>query len=370
MSSLTQDQVFQKIQGKIKRKYEDEKAFSSGVITKLLKELYDSNLQGPLVFYSQDENGLPIEKIAACIAGEKQYCTVASKSVFDAKDWQNRSKSADYLGHWPHTSIEDLIGDIDENDVGIERCCKCEEEEEICTCGYDAWVSHFCDFWHSQLLLRTAGLRGHGVFARRAISDHVIVGEYVGQIVPVKDHETVTRGEDAYYTKISIGELNVGPERTAATTVSIPARIEEPDRTQAKAWLDALHTGSITRFINHSCDSNTELLEVGISMERRAILVVTKRYIAAGEELTLDYHPEWFVGEQYCLCNTANCRNPPKDSGDIDTAEEEASEDETSDGDEEEYVPKDTSDSSEYSPSSSDSSGDSDTYVWDRDQSL
>jgi hypothetical protein len=110
MSSLTQDQVFQNIQGKIKRKYEDEKAFSSGVITKLLKELYDSNLQGPLVFYSQDENGLPIEKIAARIAGEKRYCTVASKSVFEVKDWQNRSKSADYLGHWHLHLLKILLG--------------------------------------------------------------------------------------------------------------------------------------------------------------------------------------------------------------------------------------------------------------------
>ena len=50
MLPLTQDEVFRQIKQKAKRKQHKKTAFTSGVVTKLLKDLYNPDLRGSLFF--------------------------------------------------------------------------------------------------------------------------------------------------------------------------------------------------------------------------------------------------------------------------------------------------------------------------------
>ena len=69
-------------------------------------------------------------------------------------------------------------------------------------------------------------------------------------------------------------------------------------------FIDAYSTGNKSRFINHSCDANCRFQKwqrEGLPI----IKVVAKQDIAAGTELTVDYH--W--GQEFaCFCNTSKCR--------------------------------------------------------------
>jgi SET domain-containing protein len=78
--------------------------------------------------------------------------------------------------------------------------------------------------------------------------------------------------------------------------------------------IDSKRFGNVSRFINHSCDPNLVAVEVRIeSVDSRLahIAFFTRRRVAAGEELTVDYHYEAPHGAQHripCLCGAANCR--------------------------------------------------------------
>jgi uncharacterized protein len=66
--------------------------------------------------------------------------------------------------------------------------------------------------------------------------------------------------------------------------------------------IDGAIGGSGAEFINHSCDPN-----LYARVARGRIFLVSLRSIAAGEELTLDYH---LVGERQipCRCGSESCR--------------------------------------------------------------
>ena len=67
--------------------------------------------------------------------------------------------------------------------------------------------------------------------------------------------------------------------------------------------IDGVIGGSGAEFINHSCAPNL-YARVG----RGRIVLVSLRAIAAGEELTLDYHLTGDCPEIQCLCGAAACR--------------------------------------------------------------
>jgi len=71
-----------------------------------------------------------------------------------------------------------------------------------------------------------------------------------------------------------------------------------------KYWtIDGAVGGSGAEFINHSCDPNlvTRIL-------RGHILYFSRRRIAKGEELTVDYSYDWDVGLVRCVCGSKRCR--------------------------------------------------------------
>lgn len=67
--------------------------------------------------------------------------------------------------------------------------------------------------------------------------------------------------------------------------------------------LDGAVGGSGAELINHSCDPN-----LYSRLNGGHILYMSKRAIAAGEELTVDYRFSWDVPAVPCRCGSANCR--------------------------------------------------------------
>ncbi|KAL0239746.1 hypothetical protein GEMRC1_009854 [Eukaryota sp. GEM-RC1] len=71
--------------------------------------------------------------------------------------------------------------------------------------------------------------------------------------------------------------------------------------------IDAKHRGSFARFINHSCDPNCEVEVWTVDGLLRA-LIVSKRAIKAGEEITFDYKFTETYVKVNCFCGSHNCR--------------------------------------------------------------
>ncbi|POM62053.1 hypothetical protein PHPALM_28832 [Phytophthora palmivora] len=61
---------------------------------------------------------------------------------------------------------------------------------------------------------------------------------------------------------------------------------------------------TIARFINHSCDPNTEFIEMRHNREVQ-VMVIATRPILRGDEVTIDYGEDlWFN----CGCESGICR--------------------------------------------------------------
>ncbi|XP_020250448.1 histone-lysine N-methyltransferase ASHH3-like isoform X2 [Asparagus officinalis] len=71
--------------------------------------------------------------------------------------------------------------------------------------------------------------------------------------------------------------------------------------------IDATYKGNKSRFINHSCQPNTEMQKWSIDGETR-IGIFASRDIRKGEELTYDYKFVQFGADQDCYCGTEGCR--------------------------------------------------------------
>lgn len=80
-------------------------------------------------------------------------------------------------------------------------------------------------------------------------------------------------------------------------------------------------TGSITRFVNHSCRPNCRMVKWIVGGNPRMALFAGDRPIMTGEELTYDYKFDPFSAKnvQTCLCGEDNCRGvlgpKPKSEG-------------------------------------------------------
>jgi SET domain-containing protein len=67
--------------------------------------------------------------------------------------------------------------------------------------------------------------------------------------------------------------------------------------------IDGAVGGSGAEFINHSCDPN-----LYAKIVKGHILYMSKRAIAPGEELTVDYHFDKNVERVPCTCGSPKCR--------------------------------------------------------------
>lgn len=69
-------------------------------------------------------------------------------------------------------------------------------------------------------------------------------------------------------------------------------------------------TGSIARFVNHSCNPNCRMIKWIVSGQPRMALFAGDQPIMTGDELTYDYNFDPFSAKnvQRCLCGSHNCR--------------------------------------------------------------
>jgi SET domain-containing protein len=136
------------------------------------------------------------------------------------------------------------------------------------------------------LELRTSGIQGTGAFATRAIRKGTRIIEYVGQRIS-------WRTADKRYDDEKMGRHH--------TFLFI---VDE------KVVIDGAVQGNAARFINHSCDGNSEAIDY-----RKRIFIEARRNIKAGEELLYDYqyertddHTAEDEALYACRCGAPKCR--------------------------------------------------------------
>ncbi|TLS22058.1 uncharacterized protein PpBr36_09336 [Pyricularia pennisetigena] len=129
------------------------------------------------------------------------------------------------------------------------------------------------------------GPRGFGVRASRCFEPGQIIMEYAGEIITEEECERrmneVYKDNEAYYL-MSFDQNMI---------------------------LDAT-TGSIARFVNHSCSPNCRMIKWIVCGKPRMALFAGDNPIMTGEELTYDYNFDPFSAKnvQKCLCGSDNCR--------------------------------------------------------------
>ncbi|CAF0899849.1 unnamed protein product [Didymodactylos carnosus] len=135
--------------------------------------------------------------------------------------------------------------------------------------------------------------KGYGVRCQKAIDiEGTFIGLYLGEILTIneaKQRSTAANYEHNYLLLYT-----------------------EHNLIESKTYIDARHYGNWTRFINHSCDPNLELVPIRIDNNLPCIAFFTSRPISANEELSYSYgfqhddqHDKSF---KKCLCSSVKCK--------------------------------------------------------------
>ncbi|KAH9905341.1 SET domain-containing protein [Xylariomycetidae sp. FL2044] len=221
------------------------------------------------------------------------------------EEWKKMTKNrfvGDAAAYWKKTphfkdyqskcvcTPEDGCGESCQNRIMLYEC-----DETNCNVG----IRHCQNRAFAQLQERTkqggkfrvgvevikTGDRGYGIRANRPFKANQIIMEYTGEIIT--EEECDRRMNEKYkdnkcYYLMSFDQNMI---------------------------IDAT-TGSIARFVNHSCTPNSRMIKWIVSGQPRMALFAGDRDIMTGEELTYDYNFDPFSAKnvQKCLCGSANCR--------------------------------------------------------------
>jgi hypothetical protein len=135
--------------------------------------------------------------------------------------------------------------------------------------------------------IRRSGVHGKGAFAIKTIRKGTRIIEYVGE--SITPEESDRRYDD---TKVK------GNHHTFLFAVD------------SRKVIDATFGGDDSRFINHSCDPNSEAV-----IESRRVYIEAVRTIRPGEELAYDYNyertPKTTKADEKlyaCRCGSPECR--------------------------------------------------------------
>ncbi|XP_044960365.1 histone-lysine N-methyltransferase ASHH3-like isoform X7 [Hordeum vulgare subsp. vulgare] len=125
---------------------------------------------------------------------------------------------------------------------------------------------------------------GFGLIAKDEIKKGQFVIEYVGEVIDDRTcEERLWKMKRQRYTNFYLCEVS------------------------SNMVIDATNKGNKSRFINHSCEPNTEMQKWTVDGETR-VGIFALRDIERGEELTYDYKFVQFGADQDCHCGSSNCR--------------------------------------------------------------
>uniref|UniRef100_A0A7E4VI45 SET domain-containing protein n=1 Tax=Panagrellus redivivus TaxID=6233 RepID=A0A7E4VI45_PANRE len=223
---------------------------------------------------------------SGCLPGECE-CEDASSLIFDPES----------------RIVGQPIGTSTYNDHHYVECgshCKCNR-----------YMSH--DYLMKKVEIHYKPNMGFGVIAKQHIAAGMPIINYVGTVV-TKEYHDEYRNQLASQTDYIFDNLNEEHSGIAVLT-------------------DAAHHGNISRFINHSCDPNTQIVKVypyiyahgseKISLPK--IVITASQNIRPGDELFVSYGSSYFHTRNIpCLCYTFCCFVPPFDFEEKAQTEKEA----------------------------------------------
>lgn len=220
---------------------------------------------------------------------------------FQLPDWLKKDKSMTYtfikrnvyLTKRPKRRSEDdgifcSCAPSEGKSCAIESDCLCGMLLSCCSssckCGGSCINRPFQQRPMKKMKLVKTEKCGAGIVAKEDISQGDFVIEYVGEVI---DDKTC---EERLWKMRHCGETNF--------------YLCEINRDMV---IDATYKGNKSRFINHSCEPNTEMQKWTIDGETRIGIFAT-RDIRKGEELTYDYQFVQFGADQDCYCGAEGCR--------------------------------------------------------------
>lgn len=164
--------------------------------------------------------------------------------------------------------------------------------------GNCGWKLTPKDFDLEVEVFKTAGA-GWAVRSRQFIETGSFVGEFVGEVVGYAQMEK--RPHDYAYDLPLLSQLNQS----------------------SNIFVDPRAYGNVTRFFNHSCFANLKPFRYFShhrDKSRISLGFFASHDIIPGDELTIDYGPEWWRGKIeearekgenfYCCCSWLHCINP------------------------------------------------------------
>ena len=153
-------------------------------------------------------------------------------------------------------------------------------DEQIIAQKYKAYINQQTQ----KVCIGPSIIHRNGLFAVDNIKPGEIVIEYVGEMITNKI---------ADYREIEYNERGFGDCYMF--------------RFDADNIIDATKYGNLARFINHCCEPNCKAQCNEINGKKH-ILLLAKRFIKAGEEITYDYNFEVESEKIQCRCGAKNCR--------------------------------------------------------------
>lgn len=167
---------------------------------------------------------------------------------------------------------------------------------------------------HFQVLVTEDHVRprgkGVGVVAMQKIPVGSFVMEYGGEKITTRE---ATRREEMY-KKMQLKDIYLY-DMTEPWIIFPGGHMWRSSKLRT---VDATLVGNFARFINHSCVPNLKSVEVGVREGHSKVVFYATRNIGIGEELTIDYDPDFQIGKymeldhskrKKCLCGMGKlCR--------------------------------------------------------------
>jgi hypothetical protein len=200
-------------------------------------------------------------------------CVIVSDGVNDASNDKYSNSSCGCVPGFPGDAI-----------CKDHRCINFATQVECGRCKEGCCNKRIQNRQYAKLdVIETPG-KGHGLFAAEPLKKHQFVMEYVGELISADEftRRSTERGklmEHQYIMQLKNG-----------------------------VYLDAGRKGSISRFINHSCEPNC-YVEVWTVQGRLRVGIFTMCALSTGDELTFDY--QWRPSSRpptKCHCGTESCR--------------------------------------------------------------